>query len=66
MSEFASTTMLRILHAGIQALELHVPSTANALQHKGAKVDIQQKRQLITEVIEQGGLACLPLLGRGV
>ncbi len=55
--------MLQILAAGLRLAGLQVPRLP---ADKGALVALDAKRALVEEAVRQGGLAVLPLLGRGV
>ena len=64
MSDFASAAMIRVLARGMRELGLE-PGPA-ATHGADARVDLCQKRQLVQAAVQQGGLRCLPLLGRGL
>ncbi|MBA4071274.1 MAG: AraC family transcriptional regulator [Gemmatimonas sp.] len=64
MSEFASAVMIRVLAQGMR--ELGLDPGPKAPTGADARVDLSLKRTLVASAVEQGGLACLPLLGRGV
>lgn len=61
-SDFASAAMLRVLGQGLRELGLTPP----APPPEGAVVGLEHKRALLHHAVAQGGLACLPLLGRGL
>jgi hypothetical protein len=63
MADFASAAMLQILAAGLRLAGLRAPPLPAA---QGALVALSAKRALVEEAVRQGGLAVLPLLGRGV
>lgn len=63
MADFASAAMLQILAAGLRLSGLRAPPLPAA---QGALVALDAKRALVEEAVRQGGLAVLPLLGRGV
>ena len=64
MSDFASAAMIRVLAQGMRALGLDPgPAATHGAQ---ARVDLRQKRLLVHAALQQGGLGCLPLLGRGL
>ncbi|MDD5031046.1 MAG: helix-turn-helix transcriptional regulator [Rhodoferax sp.] len=56
--------MVRVLVQGARALGLEAPELPDRPVH--ATVPLYLKRAVIQAVVEQGGLSCLPLLGRGV
>jgi AraC-like DNA-binding protein len=69
MSEFASLAMIRVLERGM--FELGIGPTPNQrnshfAHSRGGKVDIDAKRDLLMHAIREGGVQCLPQLGRGV
>lgn len=55
--------MVRVLLRGMVSLGLQ-PPTVGELTH--AKIPLDLKRSVLQSAIAQGGLACLPLLGRGL
>lgn len=63
MADFASAAMLQILATGLGLAGLRAPPLPAA---QGALVALAAKRALVEEAVRQGGLAVLPLLGRGV
>jgi AraC-like DNA-binding protein len=63
MSDFASSAMLRVLHAGMRRLGLESPAQA---WFKSAKVPLDAKRQLVGQVLAQRGWVGLLQLGEGV
>lgn len=56
--------MVRVLLRGMVARGFRTPVLAEELGH--ATIPLSLKRALVKSAIEQGGLACLPLLGRGL
>lgn len=64
MSDFASAAMVRVLAQGLRDLGLDPGPAADP--GAGARVALDRKRALVQWAIGQGGLACLPLLGRGL
>jgi AraC-like DNA-binding protein len=64
MGDFASSAMVRALVQGMLSLGLHPPAFAGELTN--ATIPLDLKRAVVKSAIEQGGLACLPLLGRGL
>lgn len=63
MADFASAAMLQTLAAGLRLAGLQAPPLPAG---QGALVALAAKRALVQEAVCQGGLAVLPLLGRGV
>lgn len=64
MTDFASAAMMRVLAQGMRELGLNPgDSAADAGE---ARVQLRQKQDLVRSAVVQGGLACLPLLGRGL
>ena len=63
MSDFASSSMLRVLHAGMRKLGL--PSPAQQWLEQ-ATVPLDAKQQLVMQVTAQRGAAALVQLGQGV
>lgn len=62
--DFASEAMVRVLARGMRDLGLQPPGPA---AHTGqATVPLDLKRAWVQAAVAQGGLACLPLLGRGL
>ncbi|MDR7333137.1 helix-turn-helix transcriptional regulator [Roseateles asaccharophilus] len=59
--DFASAAMLRVLAQGLRELGLEAPATPD-----GATVGLDAKRALLHHAIQQGGMRCLALLGRGL
>lgn len=53
--------MLRVLAQGLRDLGLEAPTTPD-----GATVGLDAKRALLHHAIQQGGMRCLALLGRGL
>ena len=66
MKQFASSAMMRALAQGMRDLGLHPPEPLPRSAAASATVDLDLKRALVKSAVEQGGLACLPLLGRGL
>lgn len=71
MTDFASAAMLRLLDRGLHELGLQSPMPAAAAaagpaRGRGAHVAFDAKRALVAAALAQGGLACLPLLARGL
>lgn len=69
MSDFASAAMVRVLVQGMREMGYVPPAEAiGAGTHGGhvATVSLKLKRRVVASAVEQGGLACLALLGRGV
>ena len=62
--DFASAAMVRVLARGMVRLGLRPPVLAADLLQ--ARIPLDLKRAVLQSAIEQGGLACLPLLGRGL
>lgn len=62
--DFASSAMVRVLARGMVRLGLRPPVLAADLLQ--ARIPLDFKRAVLLSAIEQGGLACLPLLGRGL
>jgi AraC-like DNA-binding protein len=64
VTDFASAAMMRVLSQGMRELGLNpgdsAPDTGDA------RVQLLQKQELVRSAVAQGGLACLPLLGRGL
>lgn len=60
-ADFASAAMLRVLAQGLRELGLQAPPTP-----AGATVGLDAKRALLQHAIQQGGMRCLALLGRGL
>lgn len=63
-TDFASAAMVRLLVQGMRDLQLD--PGAQPLHPAEARVDLQLKQDLVQSAVRQGGLACLPLLGRGL
>ncbi|MCZ4312229.1 helix-turn-helix transcriptional regulator [Comamonadaceae bacterium G21597-S1] len=63
--DFASAAMVRVLVRGMADLGLP-PAVWPAAAPDGAHVAIDTKRLLLRHAADHGGLACLPLLGRGI
>jgi AraC-like DNA-binding protein len=64
MIDFASAAMIRVLAQGLRELGLDpggLPADTGQ-----ARVALQQKQAVVGAAVAQGGLACLPLLGRGL
>jgi hypothetical protein len=66
MSEFASAAMVRVLRQGMRDLGLDPDGVPGLPAPHGALVDLALKRHLVRSALQKGGLACLPLLGRGL
>jgi AraC-like DNA-binding protein len=66
MDDFASAAMVRVLTHGMAALGLEIPDAAASSGDTPARIGLDVKRALVESAIRQGGLACLPRLGRGV
>jgi AraC-like DNA-binding protein len=69
VSDFASAAMVRVLVQGMRELGLRPPPEAVQAAAEGARtatVQLALKRSLVASAVAQGGLACLPLLGRGL
>ena len=69
MSDFASAAMIRVLVQGMRELGFEPPAeAARAGTHGGpvATVSLNLKRLVVASAVQQGGLACLAVLGRGV
>lgn len=64
MSEFASAAMIRVLAQGMR--ELGLDAGPRAPTAASARVDLSLKRSLVASALEQDGIGCLPLLGRGL
>ena len=62
--DFASAAMLRVLRQGL--LDLGLPPAPQSPPAQGAVVSLDSKRAMLGHAIQVGGLACLPLLGRGL
>lgn len=62
--DFASAAMVRVLARGMHALGMQPPATVGQLHE--ATVSLDLKRTVVQAAIEQGGLVCLSLLGRGL
>jgi len=62
--DFASAAMVRVLARGMHALGMKLPITVGQLYE--ATVPLNFKRAVVQSALEQGGLVCLPLLGRGL
>ncbi|MFG6412564.1 helix-turn-helix transcriptional regulator [Roseateles sp. DC23W] len=60
-ADFASAAMLRVLAQGLRELGLQAPATPD-----GATVGLDAKRAMLQHAIQQGGMRCLALLGRGL
>jgi AraC-like DNA-binding protein len=63
-ADFASAAMLRVLDQGLRELGLPPPPARPV--PAGAVVALETKRALLGHAVACGGLACLPLLGRGL
>jgi AraC-like DNA-binding protein len=64
MIDFASAAMIRVLAQGLRELGLdpgELPADSGQ-----ARVALRQKQAVVGAAVAQGGLACLPLLGRGL
>jgi AraC-like DNA-binding protein len=65
--DFASAAMVRVLVQGMTELGYTVPTDAvGHAANPAHRIGLDVKRALIESAIRQGGLASLPLLGRGV
>ena len=64
MTDFASAAMMRVLAQGMRAHGLEPGVLAHDASE--ARVDLRQKQDLVRSAVEQGGISCLPLLGRGL
>jgi len=64
MTDFASAAMMRVLAQGMRELGLNPGD--GAADAGGARVQLRQKQDLVRSAVVQGGLTCLPLLGRGL
>jgi AraC-like DNA-binding protein len=62
--DFASAAMVRLLARGMHALGMKLPATFDQLHE--ATVPLDLKRHVVQAALEQGGIVCLPLLGRGL
>lgn len=62
-ADFASEAMVRVLAQGLRGLGLSPPALPAP---RGATVPLNFKRALVEHAVGQGGLRCLPLLGRGL
>jgi AraC-like DNA-binding protein len=63
-ANFASAAMVRVLVRGMASLGLRSPTLDGHLNQ--AKISLDMKRAIVMSAVEQGGLVCLPLLGRGL
>lgn len=66
MNDFASAAMVRVLVQGMHELGLAAPAGAGPGAAAHARVEIDLKRAVIGAAVEQRGIECLALLGRGV
>jgi AraC-like DNA-binding protein len=69
MSDFASAAMVRVLVQGMRQHGLQPPAQAALAGTRAATsatVALALKREVVASALQQGGLACLPLLGRGL
>lgn len=64
MSDFASAAMMRVLAAGMRLRGLDPGDSAQTTDD--ARVQLRAKQDLVRLAVDQGGLACLSLLGRGL
>lgn len=64
MSDFASAAMMRVLACGMRELGLDPGEPAPGTGE--ARVQLRMKQDLVRSAVQQGGLACLPRLGRGL
>lgn len=64
MTDFASAAMLRVLAQGMRERGLDPGALADGADQ--ARVDLHVKQDLVRLAVMQGGLGCLPLLGRGL
>lgn len=64
MTDFASAAMMRVIAQGMR--ELGLDPGDSAADAGEARVQLRQKQDLVRSAVVQGGLACLPLLGRGL
>ncbi len=62
--DFASEAMVRTLREGMRALGMQPPPLPTS--PASATVPLDLKRSVVQSAVAQGGLACLPLLGRGL
>ena len=62
--DFASAAMLRVLQQGLR--DLGLPPAPQPTPAQGAVVSLDSKRAMLQHAVRVGGLACLPLLGRGL
>jgi AraC-like DNA-binding protein len=62
--DFASSVMVRVLVRGMTALGFSSPVLLR--DSTQATIPLDLKSKVVKSAIEQGGLACLPLLGRGL
>jgi len=63
-TDFASATMVRVLLRGMELLGMRKPLLLEFPNQ--ATVPLDLKRAIVAAAVEQGGLASLPLLGKGV
>jgi AraC-like DNA-binding protein len=63
-ADFASAAMVRALVQGMTTLGLQPPEMVTHTAQ--ATVPLDLKRAVVQAAVAQGGVACLPLLGRGV
>lgn len=63
-ADFASAAMIRVLACGMTALGLKPPVLTDVSVQAIVPLDI--KRAVVQDAVVQGGLSCLPLLGRGL
>jgi AraC-like DNA-binding protein len=64
VNDFASAAMMRVLAEGMRQQGLD--PGGQVADAAGARVQLLRKQVLVRSAVEQGGLACLPLLGRGL
>ena len=66
MNDFASEAMVRVLVRGMRDLGMRPPNRDVVGGQRRAKVDLDMKRAIVDAAVRQGGIGCLPLLGRGL
>lgn len=64
-SDFASSAMVRVLVRGMELMGIEPPAFVTPSNH-GATLSLDAKRLVVGSAVEQGGFACLTLLGRGL
>lgn len=65
-ADFASAAMVRVLVQGMRDLGLEPEPATPRWPGDAATVPLDAKRQLVSAALAQGGIGCLPLLGRGL